>query len=189
MNNGNDDTIELLDHLQIPDFKGYIQPWREQPPNLSRLWNVGFDVIRNGWIRDGDIAVLNDDAIVPPTWFTTVQGYMRDLECAAGCMDPDGLLSSPQVLRQRGPVSLSRRMVGYAFMLRGELGLRANENLHWYFTDDHLDWTARENGGMVMVPGPGVEHLHPNGQLTQELSDRIAVDAATFKEIWGVMPW
>jgi hypothetical protein len=141
--------------------------------------------IRPQW----DIAILNDDAIVPPGWFDAVSEVMRVFDASAGCSDPDGTLRAPIHHRKVGPVGLDRRLVGYAFILRGEHNIRANEDLHWYFTDDHIDYAAREEGGTVMVPGFPVQHLHPNGQMTPELSARIAVDAQNFKDRWGIMPW
>jgi hypothetical protein len=74
-------------------------------------------------------------------------------------------------------------------MLRGESRIRADEDIHWYFSDDHIDYTARLNGGTVMMPGFPVQHLHPNGQVSLELGQRIAIDAKVFKEKWGIMPW
>src|SRR5688572_21574314 len=49
----------------------------EQPPNLSRLWNVGLDYIfrqlRGGDPSDPwDVAVLNDDTELPLGWFDYV---------------------------------------------------------------------------------------------------------------------
>jgi hypothetical protein len=74
-------------------------------------------------------------------------------------------------------------------MVAGELGLRANEDLYWYFSDDWMDWESRKLGGMVMVPGFPVQHLYPNQQVTPEMQVQIAKDAQTFVEIYGTRPW
>jgi hypothetical protein len=175
-----------------------------QPPNLSALWNAGLDRIEESWVNGKykywtrasresnprwDVAILNDDAIVPPGWFDAVSWDMRAFDASAGCSDPDGTLRAPVHHRKIGPVGLDRRLVGYAFILRGEHDIRANEDIHWYFSDDHIDYSARELGGTVMIPGFPVEHLHPNGQMSAELSARVAIDARNFKDRWGVMPW
>ena len=55
----------------------------EQPPNLSRLWNIGLDAARRCAWMDAvepeayDVAVLNDDAVPPPGWWDAVSGAMR----------------------------------------------------------------------------------------------------------------
>jgi hypothetical protein len=163
-------------------------------PNISRWWNEGLDICTQVMdMTEGDtpgrydVAILNDDVIVPPGWFDTVSDGMRMYECAAACSGAPN--SSPVLLQRPGPVPLHTRLQGFAFILAGEKGIRANEELRWYFSDDYIDWRARELGGMVMVPGHNVNHLYPNEQMTGELHQFSAEDAAKFKEIWGVMPW
>jgi len=163
-------------------------------PNISRWWNEGLDICTQVMdMTEGDtpgrydVAILNDDVIVPPGWFDAVSDGMRMYECAAACSGAPS--SSPVLLQRPGPVPLHTRLQGFAFILAGEKGIRANEELRWYFSDDYIDWRARELGGMVMVPGHSVNHLYPNEQMTGELHQFSAEDAAKFKEIWGVMPW
>jgi hypothetical protein len=163
-------------------------------PNISRWWNKGLEICTQVVnLADGDlpgrydVAILNDDVIVPPGWFDAVSDGMRMYECAAACSGAPN--SSPVLLQRPGPVPLHTRLQGFAFILAGEKGIRANEELRWYFSDDYIDWRARELGGMVMVPGHSVNHLYPNEQMTGELHQFSAEDAAKFKEIWGVMPW
>ena len=164
--------------------------------NISRWFNKGLDYVEtwnevanafgssaNKW----DVAILNDDAIVPEGWFDAVAGKMREMRAAAACSG--GVATSMPVLHtQPGPVNIHTRMYGPAFIVAGELGLRANEELKWWFTDDWMDWESRKLGGMVMIPGFQVQHLHPNGQMTGELQEQISRDANKFKEIYGVMP-
>jgi len=88
-----------------------------------------------------------------------------------------------------GPVPLQTRLQGFAFILPGEQGLRANEDLRWYFSDDWIDWEARRRGGMVMIPHMNVTHLYPNQQMTPELQVFCAEDAAKFHALYGQMPW
>jgi hypothetical protein len=165
---------------------------REPDLNISKWWNLGLNLIE-GKARDKgqvqwDVAVLNDDAIVPPGWMDAVSSAMREQKAAAGCSG--GTAVPHQVLHQEpGPVGLITRMKGFAFVLAGEKGLRANEKLTWYFSDDHVDWMARKLGGMVMVPGLGVDHLHPNAQMTPQMQAQVAQDAADFYGYWGMRPW
>lgn len=169
----------------------------EGPRNISRWWNRGLDYVHRTtdqhilvddkpWHQKYDVAVLNDDAIVPEGWFDAVSGAIRQMGVAAGCSGGHGM---PVLHTQPGPVDLSTRMQGFAFVLAGERGLRAHEELRWWFTDDYLDWESRKLGGMVMVPGFHVNHLYPNGQMTPELHEAIAQDAQKFVDIYGMRPW
>ncbi len=155
--------------------------------NISAWWNFGLTMAKSQAYRTGAwrVAVLNDDAIVPPTWFDEVSGHMDVTGCVAGCSGP-----VTGALRIAGPVPLHTRMQGYAFILDGPTGIRAHEDLHWYFTDDYIDWESRKAGGMGMTEAGGVvNHLFPNGQLTPKLHAQIATDAQTFVDIYGQRPW
>ena len=165
------------------------------PINISHWWNWGLDRVqlslgedyRDQFTPKWDVAILNDDVIVPEGWFDAVAGKMRDLRAAAACSGGTG--GMPVLHTQPGPVPLDTRMQGFAFIVAGERRLRANTNLKWYFTDDFMDWESRKLGGMVMVPGFQVQHLYPNGQMTPELHAQTAVDAQTFVDLYGMRPW
>lgn len=186
--------------------------WRKRPPpkiiniasersrelNISHWWNLGLDYAETKAgmqyadspaqppATKWDVAVINDDCIVPEGWFDAVSGTMRQLQVAAGCSGGAGY---PILHTQPGPVNLATRMQGFAFMLAGEKGIRADERLHWWCGDDDLDWESRRLGGMVMVPGYHVNHLFPNGQMTPELQVQVARDLQTFVDKWGRRPW
>ena len=164
--------------------------------NISRWWNTGLNYI-DMWNRMAtafgpsaskwDVAILNDDAIVPEGWFDAVSRTMRQMRVAAACSG--GTAGMPVLHTNPGPVGLDTRLQGFAYLVAGELGLRANEQLKWYFTDDYMDWESRKLGGMVMVPGFHVQHLYPNAQVTPQLQAQIAQDAQTFVDIYGMRPW
>ncbi len=173
-------------------------PWVEHPIirepelNISKWWNLGLTLIESRMtaqnVPQWNVVVLNDDVIVPPGWVLAVTTAMRETGAAAGCSG--GSAVPWQVLHtEPGPVGLVTRMKGFAFILAGEKGIRADEKLRWYFSDDHVDWMARRLGGMVMIPGMGVEHLHPNAQMTAELQATVPNDAAHFYSYWGQRPW
>lgn len=162
----------------------------EGTPNLSRIWNLGLR-----WAADDayyherkqwNVAVLNDDAIVPVGWFETVAAKMRDMGAVAGCAGP---VQMPILHTRPGPVPLNTRLVGYAFILAGEAEVRADEAFPWYYSDDHVDWLSREAGGMVMVPCTPVTHLYPDQRVTPELQEANALGARNFLARWGQMPW
>lgn len=159
--------------------------------NISRWFNLGLqyaaDMVAMTDTSKWDVAILNDDAIVPEGWFDAVSDKMREMKVAAACSG-GAAVSMPVLHTQPGPVAVSTRLYGPAFIVAGELGLRANEELKWWFTDDWMDWESRKLGGMVMIPGFQVQHLYENGQMTGELQEQVSRDATRFKEIYGMMP-
>jgi hypothetical protein len=156
--------------------------------NISRWWNIGLNyaegLAEEATAETWDVAILNDDAIVPYGWFKEVSDMMSYRGSAAGCSGGHNITwDSPS------PVPLDMRMQGFAFIVAGQFGLRANEDLRWYFTDDYIDWESRKLGGMTMVKGYPVDHLHPNGQVTSEIQEIIAHDAEVFVSIYESRPW
>jgi hypothetical protein len=61
----------------------------------------------------------------------------------------------------------------------------------WWYSDDSLDWTARERGGALLVPGLAVEHRCPNVSTSErpELKTQTGLDRETFRKKWGRTPW
>lgn len=159
--------------------------------NLSKLWNIGLDLC-SAQVPDGEpyeVAIVNDDGIIPPGWFEAVSKAMRESGSAAACSDPDNRLRQPMLHREPGPVGLQTRMLGWAFMLAGEKGLRFDEDMKWYFGDDDMDWRSRQEGGMIMIPGYQVINLYPNAQMTPELHAQTGRDREAFEKKWGMAPW
>lgn len=165
---------------------------REPELNISKWWNLGLELIytrvRDLGVTKWDVAILNDDVIVPVGWVEAVAGPMRGIGAAAACSGGTGV-PYPIIHREPGPVGLVTRMKGFAFVLAGEKGIRADEKLRWYFSDDHVDWMARRLGGMLVVPGWEVDHLYPNAQMSAELQETVPADASHFHAYWGHRPW
>lgn len=165
---------------------------REPELNISKWWNLGLHVIadraRQNRTQRWNVVIINDDVILPPGWVKKVAEMMRSMNVAAASTgNPNPI---PALHTQPGPVNLMTRLQGFAFMLAGERGVRANEQLKWYFSDDHVDWLSRQKGGVLSIPGLQVEHLYPNGQVTPEIQEQIAKDAHTFTQYWnGMRPW
>ena len=165
---------------------------REPELNISRWWNLGLTIAAN-WAKEKrydkwNVAILNDDAIAYPPWVKAVGTRMREMKAAAASSgNPNPV---PALHTSPGPVNLMTRLQGFAFILAGEKGARANEQLKWYFSDDHVDWLSRQLGGVLSIPGYEVKHLYPNGQVTPEIQEQIAKDAAAFTAYWnGLRPW
>ncbi len=189
------DEVLVIDNASDP--KAYVPPevWLQyipdQPPNLARFWNRGFDFLdKIHGDRPYDVAVLCDDAIVPEGWFEAVTFGLRDTGAAAGCSNPWGT-EHPPMLKTDQDRNIMGRMIGWAFVLDATKGIRADESMKWWFFDTDLDWQARGNGGFVMVGGYPVPNVHP-GQYTNErpeLGAQTARDREAFAAKWGSAPW
>lgn len=183
-----------VDHATLPssaEHRVAVRQVPDQPPNLARLWNLGFDVAAN--LADGDpwwIAVLCDDALVPPGWVDAVTAAMVDTGAAAGCSNPWGHQHPPRV-KTEPDSDLMGRMPGWAFILDGSRGIRADETMKWWFLDTDLDWQARAAGGMVMIGGHPVPNRAPNEYTVgvPGLAEQAGRDRERFAVKHGRCPW
>ena len=186
-----DGSPGLLESAGLPVC--VVEDEREER-NISRWWNLGLDTVARhaGWLGDTewDVLVVNDDVVCPPRFVATLSGRMR--ATTAVCAYPDQAGGRQEILHTgSAPVSLGQRITGYAFMLRGEAGLRADEDFVWWAGDDDLGLRAQGAGGSLLVPGIPVEHRAPDVQTNASpvLSAQTARDMDTFLAKWGVRPW
>ncbi|MEA2594244.1 MAG: hypothetical protein QOF01_713 [Thermomicrobiales bacterium] len=191
-------TLALLDQLGLPPDRVIVLDNDSRVParealsgvarivehgvrNLSQIWNLGLDLVAAECPGPHNVAVLNNDLEVPP-------GFLDGL--AAGLrVRPDHLIAYPdeQGHLQPGVCHASGRMTGFAFMLRGEAGLRADPQFAWWYGDDDLAYQARTRGKVVRVGGVGVRHLAPNAATVAdpELAAITADDRTRFAAKWG----
>jgi hypothetical protein len=166
----------------------------EQPPNLSRLWNVGLTMAAQ-YCRESpayDVAVLNDDAVPPPGWWDAVSGAMRLHGADAACADPFDRLPPgvTWVLDGSAPMTVGTRLAGWAMMLRGEWdGARFDERFHWWCGDDDVSLRARLAGGLVHVGGYPVPNTGADTSTVGVLAEQSGRDMAAFVEKHGRRPW
>jgi hypothetical protein len=195
------DRVIVIDNQPQPPIDP--DPWHGKvgvaavpidPPNISTLWNVGLALADAQAHQHGaeqwDIAVLNSDVVVPPGWVERLSHAMRSTTAVLAYPDQHG--GTRQILHTKAePIDLRQRITGFAYLLRGETGLRLDESMAWWFSDDSLDWEAREKGGALLVPGIPVEHRCPNGSMYErpELQEQAGRDRATFEAKWGRTPW
>lgn len=163
----------------------------EQPPNLSRLWNVGLRAADHWLARQQDqqhraayTAVLNDDAIVPPYWYAELTAAMESASAVAGGYNGDMVLH-----KRPGTTPLHQRMPGHAFLLRRTAEVYADERLRWWCGDNDIDMQSRVRGGTLILPGDPVAHLHPDQSTTGVLAQQTALDMACFVAKWSFRPW
>lgn len=202
---GQVDQVLILDNASDPPFvfDDPTRPWitvhydPEQPPNLSRLWNVGLRWIEHvedeqaaaGIPRsESMVAILTDDTLIPDGWFSAVQEAMERTGAAAGCSNPFPQVQHEIVQIQVGG-GVTERMYGPAFIVRGSTKLRADEELRWWWGDTDMDFKARLAGGMVMIPGYLVVNRHANESTAGILAEQAGRDGETFARKWGGRPW
>jgi GT2 family glycosyltransferase len=195
------DAVFVIDNMSDPPIDP--EPWHGQvavigvpidPPNISQLWNIGIALADSAAHRIGatawDIAVLNSDVIVPAGWVDALSTAMRSTPAVLAYPDQHG--GRQQILHTKAvPVDLRTRITGFAYLLRGEHGLRLDESMAWWYSDDDLDWRARDQGGALLVPGCPVEHRAPNASTQErpELVEQAGRDRETFARKWGTTPW
>jgi hypothetical protein len=172
--------------LRVPD----------QPPNLSRMWNVGIDraidlyeaqAVREGALR---VAVLCDDAPPPPGWFDAVCVAMAETGAVVGASAPAmfGFSGPPRVKRERDS-DLAGRMPGWAWILDPMSPVRPDERFAYWWGDTQLDFDARAAGGMVLIGDHPVPNRVDNG-WTGKMVDQIHLDTLAFLEKHnGWRPW
>jgi len=175
----------------------------EQPPNLSRLWNLGLDWAQrlrfvehatgSDDTEEWAVAILNDDVLLSP-------GLLQHLADELTAHDVDiafpGSTGLPCYVNKGDPFpGVGLRLRGWCFVVRGSSGLRADESLRWWCGDDDLQAQAVENGrGTVSVRlsqkmDAGLWHKHPDESTTGALREQTEKDMATFVAKWGRRPW
>ena len=152
------------------------------PPNISELLNVGLDFVAGAWWLHGDewnVALLNDDVTVPPGWVRSLDAALRTSGAALAYTHPG--VTEPRLSSER-PASNHTMATGWACLARGELKLRWDEELRWWYSDNAFDLECRQHGGVVAVPGTVPVHHHPSEQTfaSAELSAQTHLDEATF---------
>lgn len=196
------DYVRVVDNASTPPVRIGPEDWplnvvlyREmmQPPNLSMLWNKQLNLIeRHARERttEWEVAVLCDDSIAPEGWFSKVKTGLRQFGATAASTGPLGPRED-FLLQRELEGNVYNRMCGWAFVLAGESGVRADETMHWWFADSDLDWQSRQLGGTLICPGPSVINEQP-GHWTNtkpELGERAGLDREAFAAKWGYSPW
>lgn len=190
IDNASDPTV-MLDDFPAEGNPFIVVNDPLQPPNLSYLWNLGFRMVSQlSHEPQWNVAVLCDDVVAPDGWVDTVSSCMRAHGAAAASTHQWRGVGAP-ILKLAPDRDLQNRMCGWAFIVAGEKGIQADEDLMWWFCDTSIDFQARQNGGMVICPGPVAHNIHPNDFTTRIplLAQRAGADGEVFGRKWGGRPW
>lgn len=173
----------------------------EQPPNLSRLWNVGIELsayeARHNHTTRWDTLVVNDDFVAGPGFVDGLQKPLRGTHAVLASpyvFDGTSGLGKDRVdvYEARGTlVNAGTRMAGFAWMVKGEINLRLDESLRWWYGDDDIAQQAAGRGGRLVVHGLTWEHRHPDEGTVNNplLAEQAGRDRQTFVAKWGFQPW
>lgn len=160
----------------------------EQPPNLARFWNLLFDRCAKLAGDRGhdvwDVAVFNDDAVVPHGWFDVCSTLLRAHEKAVAAHTGTVPVHRRELL-DAYPYPRDKRMCPWAFVVKGEAGLRADESMRWWFFDDDFCRQAIDAGGVLAVPGPLVINAEAVQSTTGVLAEQAQKDQVTFEAKWS----
>jgi len=176
----------------------------EQPPNLSRLWNLGLDWAENletycadvlpEYAGDYAVAILNDDVVLPKGFLWTMAAELINHQVDISFPGSVGQRCHVNREKTRAP-GLGLRMTGWCFMVRGGSGLRADERLRWWCGDDDLERSAAVHGRgtvrfeLTPATAAGLVHRYPDQSTTGVLAEQTHKDMATFVAKWGQRPW
>lgn len=187
IDNASTPPIEIHDNLSGVTL---IHDW-EQPPNLSRLWNIGLDLAAELTpLAHWNVIVVNDDVSLPVNWVKSMSQALRTSNAAVAFPDQFGRHPAPILNTRAETVSAYDRMCGFAHMSKGELGIRFDESMRWWYSDDDYDWQCRLAGGSLMVPNMAVEHTSPDEatNANPELTRQAGLDREVFLQKWGSPP-
>jgi glycosyltransferase involved in cell wall biosynthesis len=191
------DTVMVIDNASDPKLtvpKGVGSMYLpEQPPVLSRFWNIGLEWFVRWYAsqdrcQDYDVAVMCDDAIAPPGWFAAVVEAMRETGAVAGSSSP---WSQPRIMKYDMDGDIRNRMCSWAFIVDGASKVRADESMSWWWFDSDFDIALRRNGGTVLIGTHPVPNQQPNYYtvMKPELGEQAGRDRATFVMKHGTAPW
>lgn len=205
-----DNMNKTLEMMNLPRNRVFVVANGENPPtskdipkatvlqyptdefNMANWWNMGLDhVHRKAKGKPYEVFVFESSTFATQDVVVKLAQTLREYDLAAVSPDRWGYLPAGyvHVEKKLEPLTdMSYRMTGYAFVLKGELGLRADPKFRNWYPDDDLEWQARQAGGVGMVGQVRVGHPHIGSDLTPMLQQFADEDREKFKEKWGCYP-
>lgn len=163
---------------------------------ITQKWNDGlyWAWMETSQARDcpHNVAILNNDIEV-------CNGFLDKL--AAGLRSDDGnWIASPDYCGLGIPPGMTaetesdclaqQTICGWAFMLRGEVGVRFDEQFKWWYGDSDMEKQVRAAGKRVVwVGGCNAKHLDPlRSSMNPTMLAIARADEARFAAKWGIDP-
>ena len=133
--------------------------------NISRWWRMGIDWVLARAPKEHEVFLLNADSVISRDDVQELADELRRLDLSAVAPDFWGITNGedPVVYLEPKPTHWIERLPGFAMMLAGEAGIRPNERLRWWGSDNELEWQARALKGTGLIPGVLLEHPKKGG--------------------------
>lgn len=190
--NGSDPGYDLTDH-GVDVGLGEVYAATGWP--IHRMWNDGLEraekVAAEMGAPEWNVAILNNDLEIPADFLAQLaSGLRRRPDYMAAYPDVYGLKVPEHgvaITTSMGDGASKRSLAGYAFMVKGEQGLRFDEQFEWWYGDDDLERQIEKRGGQVVCCPTTVVHLEPN-KSTAESPERLEMakrDKERFFAKWG----
>lgn len=191
IDNASDKPLSSLWLRTQVDVRTIVKRDDTQPPHLYKMWNDAFKVIYMSakimQEKHFDVAVFNDDTILPEGWYDYVSSNLRESDAAIACST--GRNNHLPMLKTQRDNNIHTRMTPHAFVMRGELGMLADESMRWWWGDTDLDWQACALGGVLHLPGYPTQNALANSTTVGALAEQAGRDGQTFAAKWGTRPW
>lgn len=164
--------------------------------NLSAKWNKGLEwaekQAREAGLERWNVAIMNDDLEAGPMFLEELAGALRaDDDNWIAYPDFRGQVPKGRYMATQSTELAGQTMSGWCFMVRGESGLRADEQFRWWYGDSDLERQIREaRKNVVAVGGVDVSHLHPleSTKNNPELLATAKEDEGRFAAKWQLDP-
>jgi hypothetical protein len=161
-----------------------------QPPHLYRMYNAGMDAVSQvvHSDRQWNVLLLNDDVVCPPGWAVSLERALRSGQ--PGSLAYTDRLGRAELLRMTAPpANFMETATLWAAMVKGEEGLRYDEQFRWWYGDNDFDLRCRlDADGTIAVPGPMPDHRLA-GNATSESVELSTIanqhDAPAFNAKWS----
>ena len=186
--------VEHGDELEIFGDRGIRIP-NDGDLNLSAKWNLGLDWAEQMARRAGhprwNVAIVNDDLEMAPDVLDRLAAGLREKDShAIAYPDQTGQVPPGRYMATQSNQLAGQTMTGWCFMVKGETGLRFDEQFRWWYGDSDLERQVRKNHQLtVAVGGCGVNHLNPTESSKRpDLLELAKADEKRFAAKWGCDP-
>jgi hypothetical protein len=183
-------TAVVLDngYDETPDVDAFVH--RVHGMLLHAMWNKGLDhaaAAEDG--RPHNVLIINDDVEVAPDVCARLEVALRTNE-EIWIAFPHPELPAGLAAAFENPNYDGRTLTGWCFMLRGEAGLRFDEEFSWWYGDSDMERTVRAAGKHVAgVGGVRVQHLDPlRSTENPQLLEMARSDEQRFAAKWDLNP-
>ena len=195
------ESLKYLGHMPartvvVTTYPDPIQPYDLDPCvtvlispepgiNISRWWNLGLDYITRNAEAPYEVLLMESDVRITRETVEVLTREMRDHRLAMAGADWYGVADAPiEVCREPVPGPVEHRIPGVCMLVAGELGLRFDEQMRWWYADDDFVWQHRVNGGTGLVRGQTIQH-GAGRPLEGERAQYAAEDEPKFLAKWG----